>query len=132
MRTLTKRETWALQQGWRRVFAKGLHRMTGRWSHGRSDRETLQHKYVRRLLTGATAEEEYAKAQGAPVYVVADDGRAAEVYDKKPELPPGDAGVGVLIFPENFAWTLGTGSEYWDRVCFMYREWVDDDESASP
>jgi hypothetical protein len=50
--------------------------------------------------------------------------------DEKPMLSDFVEKQSVLVFPVDFAWTAVTGAEQWDRVCFTYREWVDEVDSV--
>lgn len=80
-------------------------------------------------LTGVQAEQAYLTVHVDTVFVIGCDvlfGKLCDCRESRPRLADfGDEG-NVLIFPEDFAWTLGLGKEVWDRVAFTRREWVDD------
>ncbi|HKO48742.1 MAG TPA: hypothetical protein VJV79_13515 [Polyangiaceae bacterium] len=85
-------------------------------------------------LTNAEAEAEYVAANATRVYVIDDSGKYGEAREcdgGKPELSEFVEKRGVIISPEEFDWTVAVGPEYYDRVCFTRREWVDDDDSSS-
>lgn len=132
MRDLTQREVWSVQQAWRVVFARRLHRLTGKWTQG-SDRYVFRPNGMLKYLTGAAAAAEYASAEASGVYVIDDDGGCGEFrqcpHGQKPPLVEFVEKTSVIIFPTDFAWSAAVGSEYWDRIAFTYREWVDDADS---
>jgi hypothetical protein len=127
-RDLQGKELWTLQQEWRTVFGRRLHRLTGMWASGR-DRDMFRQKVMLKYLTGAPAQAEYANAAATSVYVVDEDGERAELRDEKPPLTEFIEKRGVVIFPPDFAWAAAVGPDYFDPVCFTYREWVDDDKA---
>ena len=130
VRVLGLKEVWSVQKAWREVFARRLHRLTGRWTRG-SDRDVFHSKVMMKYLQGPAAEAEYASAKAETVYVIDEEGRYGELRDcpdgRKPALSEFIERRGVLIFPEDFAWSVAIGPDYWDHVTFAYREWADDE-----
>lgn len=120
-----------MQHSWRSIFARKLYRQTGRLARGADvDRALFHPKAMNFYLTGAEAEAEYLSAIATRVYIIDDSGRFGEVRDcdggNKPDLGEFLEERGVIISPEGFDWTAALGPEYYDRVCFARREWVDD------
>ncbi len=132
-RELTHKEIVSAQQHWRSVFARRLHRLTGRWVRG-LDREVFRPRYVFKYLTGAAAEMEYRNAKAHNLLVIDEQEQQGELYDcrdgDKPLITDFAERRGVLIVPDDFSWTATTGPDYGDRVCFTYEEWVDDADSS--
>jgi hypothetical protein len=87
---------------------------------------------MKRYLTGVDAETEYVKAEAKAVYIISDSGDYGEVRGCQTGMKPSLAELveqsGVIVFSDDFAWTVAAGPDYFDRVCFTYKEWVDDDE----
>jgi hypothetical protein len=130
---LIQKEVWSVQQAWREVFARRLHRLTGRWTMG-IDRDVFRRNAMLKYLSGPAAEAEYASAQAHMVYVIDDRGngeRRACPDGEKPALTEFIEKRGVLIFPEDLAWSVAVGADYWEQVSFTYRGWVDDDDPGS-
>src|SRR4051812_13248916 len=126
---LLKKDAWAIRDAWQAVFARRLHRLTGKWIRGR-DRDVFRPDFMVKYLKGVEAEVEYALVRAPSVYVLSDDGERVELRQceggEMPTIAEFVEKYGVLIFPPDFAWTLAVGADYSDRVTFAYREWVDD------
>lgn len=131
-RDLTPEEVRALQREWRAVFARRLHRLTGRWSRG-GDRYVFDRRYMLKYLCGAKAEDEYGMQEATSFYLLEDDGRSGQMFEdvtEKPSLSKYAEQREVIIFPPTYDWTVAVGPDYFDRICFTYREWVDDDDAV--
>jgi hypothetical protein len=127
---LTGRDVWKIQYAWRRVYARRLHRLTGHWVREGSDRCIFHPGALLKYLKGAPAEEEYWSAMGSRFYVIDDSGESAEIHDEKPDLATMRERTGYLVFPNDLSWTFAGGTEYSDRMCFAYQEWVDNAASG--
>jgi hypothetical protein len=107
--------------------------MTGRWVRG-LDREVFRPQHVHTYLTGAAAEAEYGDAKAEDVLVLDEHDHRGDLYDcrgrDKPPITEFAERRGGLIFPDDLSWTVTTGPDVGDRVCFTYREWVDDADAT--
>jgi len=124
---IAERARWVQLQAWRKVYAAGLHRATGRWKLGAHEWHVFSFSHVRRAVHGARAFAAYLAEKPVAFVVCPERTELPAVSVDRGELPAFRFQCeDILVWTPDLAWTMAFTHE--DSVglgpYFCQREWV--------
>lgn len=125
---LDLRLRWELLQGWRHVYAAGLHAATGKWRRPDFEWHVFSFRYAR-AIEGEKAAAAYASINVPPSFIVCpeDEDEDTPAFRIAGGTLPSlrQTGLDIYVWPDDLAWTMAFTHE--DGFCgpyFSRREWV--------